>query len=243
MKSKKPAVGFADECLYDKAQKLATALKRPLDNQALPRLNVTSDKLELLFEGFSPLFVDFSPKAWKKRQAAGKKQGLIRACKPTSGVRIVDATAGWGRDAALLASFGAHVQMVERNPIMAAMLEDALQRLEPASKMAHLLSLVCMDARAYLQTLSAENAPDVIYIDPMHPERQKTALVKKDMQALQQLLGTQDDAQALLDTALAYAKGRVVVKWPQREPPLRATTSQIMGKTVRFDVYTRTSNP
>lgn len=202
--------------------------------QNLPRLAVTPEKLVLLVDGSGPLSVDFDSKIFLRRRAAGKAQGLIRACRPREGLRIVDATAGWGRDAALLASFGADVVMVERQPMMAALLADGLSRLQNSPLK---LSLITSDAIDYLKALLPSDRPEVIYIDPMHPVRQKSALVKKDMQALQQLIGADQDALLLIQQALGCASERVVVKWPQRLPPLIKPTHCIEGKTVRFDVY------
>jgi 16S rRNA (guanine1516-N2)-methyltransferase len=227
-------VGYELETLQAAAECLAASLEVRLDNVALPRLSVTPDKLVLLIEGFLPLSADFNSAVLSRRRQSGKLQGLVRACQPTTGMRIVDATAGWGRDAALLASFGAHVIMIERHPIMAALLADALTRL-PENTLRMLLK--CQDAFDYLQTLQADEYPDVIYLDPMHPARQKSALVKKEMQALQQLIGPQDDVLALLNQACQIARKRVVVKWPQKIQPLLSPHHQIQGKTVRFDVY------
>lgn len=229
------AVGFdAAEALHERATLLAAELNLIVDNDILPRLSVTADKLVLLVENFSPLFVDFSNSMWKKRRDAGKKQGLVRACKPAKGIRILDATAGWGRDAVVLASFGAEVLMLERQLTMAALLADGLSRL-PSSSL--LLSLLGIDAKHYLQPLSPVDYPDVIYIDPMHPLRQKSALVKKDMQALQQLIGADIDALDLIQLAISRARQRVVVKWPQHLAPLLPPSLSISGKTVRFDIY------
>ncbi len=230
------AIGFETELLSERAQALATQLNLVVDNHVLPRLSVTAEKLVLLVDNFAPLFADFSHSAWQKRRDAGKKQGLVRACKPTKGTRILDATAGWGRDAAVLASFGAEVIMLERQPVMAALLADGLSRLPAHSPLS--MTLLNRDAKEYLQALMTENYPDVIYIDPMHPLRQKSALVKKDMQALQQLIGADNDASDLIKLALTRAKQRVVVKWPQRLPALLPPSTTIEGKTVRFDVYT-----
>ena len=206
-----------------------------IDNPVLPRLAETGDKLVLLSEGFSPLFVDFNSISVQKRRDEGKQQGLVRACKPVKGMRILDATAGWGRDAAVLASFGAEVLMLERQPMMAALLADGLSRLPPETPLK--LSLLHVDAKQHLQTLSEEQYPDVIYIDPMHPVRQKSALVKKDMQVLQHLIGADNDVLALIQLAITRALHRVIVKWPQRLPALLQPDASIAGKTVRFDIY------
>lgn len=237
------AVGFESEDLRDRAKQWADLLNLKLDNTVFPRLCVTRDKLVLMLEHFSPLYADFSATKWQKRRDAGKKQGLIRACKPAPGVRVLDTTGGWGRDAAVMASFGASVMMLERSPVMAALLSDALQRLDEQavtfslSKSSCGLSLLCIDAKDYLQSLAYMDYPEVIYIDPMHPTRQKSALVKKDMQALQQCIGADDDAEALIQLSMTRAVKRVVVKWPQRLAPFMKPSMSIEGKTVRFDIY------
>ena len=229
------AVGFDTDALYERAIEVARLLNLVVDNQTLPRLSVTADKLVLLIESFAPLFVDFSPSIWQKRRDAGKQQGLVRACKPKKGLRILDATAGWGRDAVILASFGAEVLMLERQPVMAALLADGLGSIPPHSPLT--MALLNRDAKDYLQHLMPVDYPDVIYIDPMHPMRQKSALVKKDLQALQYLIGSDIDAEDLIQIALTRARLRVVVKWPQRLAPLLKPSLSIDGKTVRFDVY------
>ncbi len=195
-----------------------------------------SGKLVLKSGDFKPMFVDFNSTTIQKRREEGKKQGLVRACKPAAGLRIVDATAGWGRDAAILASFGAEVIMLERQPMMAALLQDGLTRLSPDFPLK--LGLVEADAKTWLQSLAVEDYPDVIYIDPMHPERQKSALVKKEMQVLQQLIGADKDVQELIQLAITRVRQRVVVKWPQRLSATLTADSSIEGKTVRFDIYT-----
>jgi len=77
----------------------------------------------------------------------------------------------------------------------------------------------------------------VIYLDPMHPARNKRAKVKKDLYALQALLGPDDDALSLLEIAQTRTRRRVVVKWPARLSALLKPDYAISGKTVRFDVY------
>lgn len=230
-------VGYADDSLADKAQQLASQLTFSLEQHAARCLFVTAEKLTLKIPHFSLLSADFSVTTWSKRRAEGKKQGLVRACKPAAGVTILDATAGWGRDAAVLASFGAQVLMLERHPVMAALLADALTAQSEQDKAMLRLSLCHQQAATYLSQLSPEHYPDVIYVDPMHPERHKSALVKKDLQALQQMIGADLDAVELIQTAITRVKRRVVVKWPQKLAPLVRPDSSIDGKTVRFDIY------
>lgn len=231
------AVDYEHERLRGKAQALAKQLNFVLDRNANPCLFVTEDKLALKIPGFSLLSAELSSAFWSKRKSEGKKQGLVRACKPCIGLKIIDATAGWGRDSAVLASFGAEVLMIERHPVMASLLSDALLRRDELDQQRMHLSLYAGDAYSYLNFLEEQNYPDVIYIDPMHPERSKSALVKKEMQVLQQIIGTDSDARELIELAITRTKQKVVVKWPQKSNPLLPVNTQVEGKTVRFDIY------
>jgi 16S rRNA (guanine1516-N2)-methyltransferase len=235
------AVAYDDETLYERAKALALQLQLPLDNQVLQRLLVSTDKLALHIAPFLPLYADFTIQTWQSRHDAGRQQGLVRAVKPKTGLKILDATAGWGRDAAVLASFGAEVVLLERNPVMAALLADALSRQDARSREVMKISLLQVDAIDYLAKLTSETAPDVIYLDPMHPLRKKDALVKGALQVLQQLIGPDPDVAALLAVARQKALSRVVVKWPKSLPALEEPTYSIQGKTVRFDIYSDTA--
>lgn len=230
-------VGYEEDNLRAQAEQLATKLNFILDKEANPCLFVTEDKLTLKIHNFSLLAPDFHAAYWNKRRNEGKKQGLVRACKPAVGMKIIDATAGWGRDAAVLASFGAQVLMLERNPIMAALLADALSRREEQDQQKMNLSLHSGNAISFLTALQEPDYPDIIYIDPMHPERSKSALVKKDMQALQQMIGPDEDALELIQLAMTRVKQKVVVKWPQKIKALVPKNTRVEGKTVRFDLY------
>ncbi len=164
-----------------------------------------------------------------------KKPDLLKACKLEPHFTVFDATAGFGRDAALLAASGANVLMCEREPLLAALLDDALKRLSPERQLK--LQLIHDDAKTYLQKLKPADYPDVIYLDPMHPKRDKSARVKKDLYALQQYLGPDEDVLELLRLARAHVKRRVILKWPVRQPALLTPNYTVSGKTIRFDVY------
>ena len=167
-------------------------------------------------------------------KAVGMKQGKI----PT----IIDATAGYGRDAFVLATLGSHVTLVERNPLIAALLEDAISKanIEPTTtQIAQRLTLIYSDAHQYLAELTPEERPDVIYIDPMYPTRHKSALVKKEMQLLHQLVGPDTDSRELLGMALQSAKKRVVVKRPKLADPIAdyKPSTFVESKNTRYDIY------
>jgi 16S rRNA (guanine1516-N2)-methyltransferase len=232
------AVGYDNEACLALAQQIAIHLGLTIDNLAHEQLRVTSDGLVLKIKPFLPMYVNFNAATLKNRHAAGRKQGLVAACKPAKGITILDTTAGWGKDAAILASFGATVLMLERQPVMALMLADALQRQAMTMSNALDLSVRAVDALTYLTSLTPADYPDVIYIDPMHPKRQKSALVKKELQLLQRLIGVDSDAKDLLILARQRTRQKVVVKWPQGNSPLLPPCASIRGRTVRFDIYT-----
>ena len=153
---------------------------------------------------------------------------------------VVDATAGLGRDAYLLASLGAEVTLIERSPEIYALLEGGLARASAAggktAETVARMTLLFGDAKALLP----EWAPEVVLVDPMHPPRGNTALVKKEMRILRAIVGSDSDAGDLMREALAAASKRVVLKYPLRASgmaKLVPPTHQIRGKTTRYDVF------
>lgn len=190
------------------------------------------------------IIVDFASGAatYRRKFGGGKSEGIAKAVglHKKAGLQVIDATAGLGRDAFVLASLGATVTLVERNPAVVALLQDGLRRaaLDPALAdwLPQRMQLVHATAHQALQQLPA---PDVVFLDPMFPAREKSAAVKKEMAAFHQVVGTDDDADALLPLALQLAQKRVVVKRPgyaeflnQQQPSM-----SIEGKNNRFDVY------
>ncbi len=192
-----------------------------------------------------PVFVDFveGAVAHRRKFGGGRGQSIAKAVGLKSGANptVVDATAGLGRDAFVLASLGCQVTMLERHPVVAALLADGLQRAQQDAEigewMRERMSLRAGSALENLQQLGF--TPDVVYLDPMFPHRQKSALVKKEMRVFQSLVGPDLDADALLPAALAVAGKRVVVKRPDYAGYLNDKTPSmsIETKSNRFDVY------
>ncbi|MFV0574600.1 MAG: class I SAM-dependent methyltransferase [Vibrio sp.] len=180
-----------------------------------------------------------------KGQAIAKAAGLNKGATPT----VLDGTAGLGRDAFVLASLGCKVQMVERNPVVAALLDDGLARAKAdpeiggwVTERMSLLHASSHDALSQLFEQADFVQPDVVYLDPMypHPEnKKKSALVKKEMRVFQSLVGADNDADALLQPALKLATKRVIVKRPDYAPWLdnQKPSMAIETKKNRFDVY------
>ena len=194
----------------------------------------------------NPVVIDFVGGAlgFRGKRSQHSRELVAKAVGIKSGqsLRVLDATAGLGRDAFILASRGCNVQMLERSPVVALMLEDALQRASQDGEVVNIterMNLQQADALEFMRSLSPQDYPEVVYLDPMFPERSKSASVKKEMRLLQQLLGADMDTQELFEAALQVATRRVVVKRPKIAPCITelAPHHVVEGKSGRFDVY------
>jgi 16S rRNA (guanine1516-N2)-methyltransferase len=243
----------------DKAQALAQRLNLPLNEESdsqndfalgwWPDPKALSEtqtfKLALFPPTSGPVYVDFvgGKKNHRRQFGGGKGQPLAKAVAIQDHPRILDATAGMGGDAFVFASLGCDVTLVERSPIVAALLADALERgqqpdvPEDIRQIVERMSLVCADAADYLR--AERPNVDVIYLDPMYPEKKKAAAAKKDMQALQALVGPDLDSEALLAAALHTAEKRVVVKRPKGAPTLKGPkpNATVQSPNTRYDIY------
>lgn len=188
----------------------------------------------------SPVLVDFvgGKAAYRRGQSEMIAQAIgVAKYLPMT---VVDATAGLGRDAFVLASRGCDVTMIERNPIIHALLNDGLRRAlaAPSTRQAaQRMTLINTDAVTWLQ--SRCEGVDAVYLDPMFPASNKTAAVKKEMQLLHHLLSGQSESTGLLEAARHCAKRRVVVKRGLKAKPLshHSPSYSVKGRSTRFDVY------
>ncbi|GAA4894240.1 class I SAM-dependent methyltransferase [Ferrimonas pelagia] len=218
------------------------------DEQAQFRLVFEQDRLRL-YDRHQPklgaIEVDLigGAVAHRRKFGGGRGQSIAKAVGLKSGAMptVVDGTAGLGRDAFVLASLGCQVILLERHPVVAALLEDGLRR---AGEDAEIGPWVRERMRLFpgnsIEALAQlEQQPDVVYLDPMYPHRAKSAQVKKEMRVFQDLVGADLDADGLLAPALQLARKRVVVKRPDYAEDLagQKPTMVIATKKNRFDVY------
>lgn len=193
---------------------------------------------------FKNFFIDFTQKKLLyriknnalKNEAIAKAVGVKKNYFPT----ILDATAGLGKDAFVLSSLGCHVSMIERNPVISALLEDGLNRaynhvyigkwIKKRIKLIHQSSFNILNNHSLI--------PDIIYLDPMYPYKKKS-ISKKENYFLRSLVGEDRDSEKLLLPAIKLAKKRVIVKRPKYANFLSGikTTSIIFSKNHRFDMY------
>lgn len=192
-----------------------------------------------------PVIIDFGDAAMRHRRKAGQNELLGRAVGVgrKSPLAVLDTTAGLGRDSFVLADLGCTVSLCERDPVIGEMLGRAIDAAVASADswltgVASRMRLLRGDARD--TEVQALGPVDVIYLDPMFPERSKSAAVKKDMALFQLVLhGSPNTDDELLEWALAQDVARVVVKRPARAPTLGglAPSHEIKGKAVRYDVY------
>ena len=190
--------------------------------------------------------VDFSSPDMLFRRKSGHNEPLGRAVGVKADVkpRIFDATAGLGRDAFVLADLGCDVELSEASPVLHFLLSEAKQAalLSASDKVISAVERMTICSGDSVNRALA--GFDVIYLDPMFPDRSKSAAVKKDLATVQALLANEaldDQAHQLLDWALSQPVRRVVVKRPAKSGYLGAIkpSHTITGKTVRFDVLIR----
>lgn len=235
--------------LKDQAQRLAQQYQ--LTYADVPKdtiqLLVHEHQLSLSLPGLgSPITIDFTQgkSAHRRQFGGGRGQALAKAIGLKKGATpsVIDCTAGYGQDAFVLASLGCTITLIERHPALAILLDAAVNKAQQdpnTSTIAQNMQLIHDDASHYLQHVTPEQYPDVIYLDPMYPSRQKSAKVKKEMQLLHQLIGPDSDSQDILAAARKVAKKRVVIKRPKSAPPLADIPPHVTveSKNTRYDIF------
>lgn len=208
-------------------------------------LKVSRDGLSLMRDGME-LRPDFAEMLPRIKQGALQREMLVKAArvKGVGAPRAVDATAGLGEDSLLLAAAGFTVTLCEADPVIAALLEDALARAsahEVLGPIVERMHLVAGDSCITLERAGASTGaqPDVVYLDPMFPGRTKSAAVKKKFQLIHGLERPTEplDEESLLQAALAARPRKVVIKRPVKGPYLAGVkpSHAIAGKAVRYD--------
>ena len=196
-----------------------------------------------------PVAAEFGSSAMRHRRRSGHNELLGKAVGlgKKSQLLVLDATAGLGRDSFVLADLGCDVILCERDPVIVELLRCGMNAATARGDQ----WLVAVLARMRLQpgdarqlTAGNRQGVDVIYLDPMFPQRDKSAAVKKEMALFQLLLDSgaaAQDADELLLWALRQDVARVVVKRPPRAAnlALQQPSHCISGKAVRYDVYVR----
>jgi len=192
-----------------------------------------------------PVRVDFieGGAAHRRQFGGGSGQMIAKAVGIQPGIRpsVLDATAGLGRDAFVLATLGCEMILFERQPLIAALLEDGLARGREDAEVRAIVERMCLRQGNAIELMTQWQGepPQVIYLDPMFPHREKSALVKKEMRLFRPFVGDDLDAGLLLEQALQLASHRVVVKRPRKAPAIDGPRPgySLEGKSSRYDIY------
>lgn len=199
----------------------------------------------------NPIHIDFTTgkNAHRRKFGGGRGQPLAKAIGLKNGATpsVIDATAGYGRDAFVIANLGCEVTLIERQPLLWGLLHDAINIAKNDDEIADVamrMKLINQSSIDYLLTLDKTRWPDVIYMDPMYPSRDKSALVKKEMQLLHNIVGPDTDSNELLALSLQRANKRVVIKRPKGAAFIAGNTPSVSieSKNTRYDVYVTNLN-
>lgn len=191
------------------------------------------------------VFVDFTTgtMAHRRKFGGGRGEAVAKAVGVKKGElpTVIDATAGLGRDAFVLASIGCKVRLVERHPVVRLLLQNGLERAYANAEIGNWMreNMQLLEVNHITELNPEIDFADVVYLDPMYPHKNKSALVKKEMRVFQSLVGADLDADTLLAPALKLAKKRVVVKRPDYAEYLAQQKPQFSRETKnhRFDIY------
>ncbi len=212
-------------------------LSGPLNKEGLIQ---TESGLVLRLEG-QEIHGDFTKMIRRLTHANLSHELLVKACKIKNHegpLTIVDATAGLGEDSLLLAADGNTVHLYERDEIIAALLEDTITRAMTCSELNGIVSRMVLHKEDSIKALqSLDYKPDIIYLDPMFPKREKTGLVKKKFQVIHVIEKPCEDGAELLEAAICASPKRIVIKRPLKAEYLagKKPSYSIEGKSIRYD--------
>lgn len=216
-------------------QEWTTFLKKNnFDFALIDRIDLTQEFPQIFDKSGNKFTIDFlnDRQNYQKKKSSIKNELMSRALGAgRSGLRVLDLSAGLGIDSVFLAQLGYSVTAIERNPLIFLALQTALKGQPELS-----VKFQFGEARDFLMTKDFKT--DVIYFDPMFPEKTKSALPRQEMVFFRNLVGSDSDATEILECAIALSGvKRVVVKRPIKAPALMKTANSIEGKLIRFDLY------
>lgn len=192
---------------------------------------------------FKPFFIDFLSGNYFHifQKGISKKDPLARALGIKSeALKILDLTAGWLKDTWMMLVLGCKVTSCEKNPIVYELVQSALDQAKNFGDYKEIFSRLTFLQEDSEKFIDKNNLSDwdVIFLDPMFPEKNKTALSGKEMQILQDLISTEDHGEALLAKVLQNKAKRTIIKRPRHSHDLvHGVTFRTEGKASRFDVY------
>ena len=225
----------------DAAVSLARRVGAPLADAPGDALTLLVDGSGVTLCGFGLTFRgDFSQMLHRVSDGRLQHEMLVHIAKTkVEHPRAIDATAGMGEDAFLLAAAGYEVTLYEQNPVIAALLRDALRRAKKQPALGEIVARMHLVEGDSIAGMPQADAPDLIFLDPMFPARQKSGLINKKLQLIQRLEQPCVEEDALFSAALAAHPKKIVVKRPLKGECLagRAPSYSVKGKAIRYDCF------
>ena len=203
-------------------------------------LQFDEDGLSLVSKNMK-LHGDFTNTIRRIKQSNLEKELLIHAAKikgKKQDLIAIDATAGMGEDSLLLAAYGFKVNLYEKNPIIAELLKDALERAKQTPELKEIVArMEVFEEDSIIAMSKLDYKPDVILLDPMFPERTKSALIKKKFQILHQIETPCTNEKELLDSAIKANPKKIVIKRPLKGEYLAGIkpSYSVKGNSIRYD--------
>lgn len=226
---------------------LAESFSKKIDSQILdkegPELTVVFDSNGVSLTGYKLTFQgDFDGMLRRVTEGRLLHEMLVKATKTDkTGLKAIDATAGMGEDAFLIAANGYDVTLQEQNPVIALLLKDAIRRAKKQPVLKDIVSRMHVVEGDSIDILNNRLDPvDLIYLDPMFPGRQKSGLINKKLQLIQKMESPCSEEKALFDAAINAGPSKIVVKRPLKAPFLAEykPNYSLDGKAIRYDCYT-----
>lgn len=235
-------VSLGDGGQKDLAESIARKIGVPLCENKGKELTLLIDRTGVCLCGYGLTYRgDFEKMLPRITEGRLSHEMLVKIAKtekenPTA----IDATAGMGEDSFLLAAAGYKVTMFERNPVVAALLKDALRRAKKHPILKQAAERIKVIEGDSTELMPLQNKVDLIYLDPMFPERKKSGLVNKKLQLIQQLEQPCSAEEELLNAAFLSCPEKIVIKRPLKGGDLAGRKPQysIKGKAIRYDCFT-----
>lgn len=224
----------------DVAENLAKRIGAELTEEAGKGLTLLFDANGVSLNGYGMSYCgDFEKMLYRLTQGRLQHEMIAKLAKtkephPTA----IDATAGMGEDSILFAAAGYEVTMYEQNPVIAALLRDAMQRARKHPVLGEIIQRMHLIEGNSVELMKEQpDAPDIIYLDPMFPARQKSGLINKKLQLIQKLEHPCVEEEELLSAALSLHPKKIIIKRPLKGAKLagKEPSYTIQGKAIRYD--------
>lgn len=227
----------------DMAEAFARRIGAEISEKPGPKLTILFHAKGVSLTGYGLSYQgDFENMLHRVTNGRLQHEMLVRAAKSDRpGRKAIDATAGMGEDAFLLAAQGYEVTLFEQNPVIAVLLKDALRRAKKHPVLKDIASRMNLVQDNSVEGMSKLLDPvDVIYLDPMFPARQKSSLINKKLQLIQKLEPPCSEETDLFDAAISANPSKIIVKRPLKSEFLagRKPSYTLNGKAIRYDCYT-----